>query len=104
MAAGVEGDLVRTGWQALAEADWDVAWSCFEQACELTETPEALDGLGRALHFQRNYPRAIEVTERAFSAYREQGRPVEAAVRARWLAFLHGTINSNMAVASGWMG
>jgi hypothetical protein len=28
---------------------------------------------------------------------------VEAADRARWLAFLHGTINSNMAVASGWM-
>ena len=28
---------------------------------------------------------------------------MEAADRARWLAFLHGSINGNMAVASGWM-
>ena len=28
---------------------------------------------------------------------------MEASDRARWLAFLHGAINANMAVASGWM-
>ena len=67
------------------------------------ETAETLDGFGRALHFLREYPRAIEVTERAFAAYRQEGRAVEAADRARWLAFLHGAINSNMAVARGWM-
>jgi DNA-binding NarL/FixJ family response regulator len=104
MIAAMEAEgLIRDGWKALAEADWDAARSCFERACELRETAETLDGLGRALHFQGNYPRAIEVTERAFAAYRREGMPVDAADRARWLAFLHGAINSNMAVAGGWM-
>ncbi len=103
MEAGAADDLVRRGWEALAAADWDVARSNFEQACGFGESVEALDGLGRALHFRGEYARAIELTERAFAAYRQLDRPVEAADRARWLAFLHGTINSNMAVASGWM-
>ncbi len=97
------GVLVRDGWKALAEADWDAARSCFERAGEFGETAETLDGLGRALHFQREYSCAIEVTERAFAAYRQDGRAVDAANCARWLAFLHGAINGNMAVASGWM-
>ena len=32
-----------------------------------------------------------------------RGRGVEAADRARWLAFLHGAVNGNMSVAGGWM-
>jgi tetratricopeptide (TPR) repeat protein len=103
MEAGVAEDLIRDGWKALAEADWDAARSCFESAGAFGETAETLDGLGRAFHFQGNYPRAIEVTERAFAAYRKEGMTVDAADRARWLAFLHGAINSNMAVAGGWM-
>lgn len=93
----------RTGWDALAAADWDAARTCFEQACAEDESAENLDGLGRALHFQGEYARAIELTERAFAAYRRADRAVEAADRARWLAFLHGAINANMAAASGWM-
>jgi DNA-binding NarL/FixJ family response regulator len=91
------------GWDALGSADWDGARSLFTQVCELGESAEALDGLSRALHFQGEYGAAIESTERAFAAYRQLNRVVEAADRARWLAFLHGAINGNMAVASGWM-
>jgi len=96
-------DLVRQGWRALAGDDWDVARSCFEHAGAFEETPETLDGLGRALHFLGEYPRAIAVTESAFAAYREEGKTIDAADRARWLAFMHGAINGNMAVAGGWM-
>ncbi len=103
MEAGAAESLIRDGWKALADADWDTARSCFERAGEFGETAEALDGLGRTLHFQGEFSRAIEVTERAFAAYREEGRAVEAADRARWLAFLHGAVNGNLAVASGWM-
>ena len=99
-----EPDLVRQGWDAVAAADWGAARDRFERACELEETAEALDGLGRARHFLGEYAPAIELTERAFVAYRRDGRHVEAANAARWLAFLHGAINCNMAVASGWMG
>jgi len=41
---------------------------CFEQAGELDESPEALDGLSQALHFQGEFDRAIELKERAFAS------------------------------------
>lgn len=103
MEAGNVEVRLRDGWEALADTDWDAARSYFERASESEETAETLDGLGRALHFQGDYPRAIEVTERAFAAYRKKGRIVEAADCARWLAFLHGAVKGNMTVASGWM-
>jgi DNA-binding NarL/FixJ family response regulator/tetratricopeptide (TPR) repeat protein len=96
-------ELVREGQDALERADWGRAQERFEAALEQEESAEALDGLGRALHFGGDYARAIELTERAFAAYHAQGRVEEAADRARWLAFLHGTVNANMAVAAGWM-
>jgi DNA-binding CsgD family transcriptional regulator len=97
-------DLVIEGRAALAAGDWDRARSCFERALDQRETAEALDGLGRALHFQAEYARAIELSERAFAAYRTRGMVVEAAHCARWLVFLHAAVNANIAAASGWMG
>jgi DNA-binding CsgD family transcriptional regulator len=97
-------ELVQDGQDAIARADWARARECFEAALEQdAQRPEALDGLGRALHFQAEYARAIDLTERAFAAYLRAGRGVEAADRARWLAFLHGAVNANMSAAGGWM-
>ena len=97
-------ELVQDGQAALAAAEWAHARECFKRALERdAQDPEALDGLGRALHFEGEYDRAIELTERAFAAYRSAGRDVEAADRARWLAFLHGVVNANMSAAGGWM-
>lgn len=98
------GDAVAEGREALAGAAWDTARVRFEQALAERESPEALDGLGRALHFLGRYDEAIELTEKACRAYAAAGRPVDAAGCARWVAFLHGTINGNFAVAGGWMG
>lgn len=95
--------LLHEGSDALAAADWETAHRCFERAGALEESAESLSGLGQALHFKREYPRAIEATERAFAAYRQRDMAVEAADCARLLAFLHGTVNGKMAVASGWM-
>lgn len=100
MQADAGGDLLRDGHAALAAADWNTARSCFERA---GDSAEALDGLSRALHFLGDYERSIELTERAFALYRNEGRDVEASVLARWLAFLHGGVRGNMAVGSGWM-
>src|SRR3954447_13335983 len=96
-------DLIRDGQDALARSNWGRARELFEQALRQQERAEALDGLGRALHFEGDYARAIELTERAFAAYHAEGRLEDAADRARWLAFLHGAVNANMAVAGGWM-
>jgi DNA-binding NarL/FixJ family response regulator/tetratricopeptide (TPR) repeat protein len=103
MAAENASELLRGGHEALAAADWERARSCFERAIQLEETAEALDGLSRAVHFQGDHAGAIELTERAFAAYRRLGKPVEAAELARWLAFLHGAGQGNMAAANGWM-
>ena len=89
MGGEARDDLMRRGRAALAEADWEAARSCFEAARGLGDTAEALDGLSQAVHFQGDYDRAIELKERAFAAYRRDGRRVEAAELARWLAFLH---------------
>lgn len=95
--------LVDTGRRALAAADWALARSCFEQACGLGGTAEALDGLSQAAHYQGAHAEAIVLKERAFAAYRRENRPTEAAEQARWLAFLYGAVHGNRAAAEGWM-
>ena len=96
-------ELVQDGQQALERAEWGRARTLFETALAGEERADALDGLGRALHFEGEYARAIAVTEQAFAAYSAEGRLEEAAERARWLAFLHGAVRANMAAAAGWM-
>ena len=103
MDADLASELVRSGREALARADWDGARSCFERARELAETAEVLDGLSEAAHFRGEHAEAIELKERAFAAYRRGDRPIEAAAAARWLAFLYGALHGNRAAASGWM-
>jgi DNA-binding CsgD family transcriptional regulator len=103
MAAPAADELVRSGREALAAADWERARDCFESALALGESAEVLDGLSQAVHFQGDHLRAIELKERAFAAYGSAGRRIEAAELARWLAFLHGSVHGNAAVASGWM-
>jgi DNA-binding NarL/FixJ family response regulator len=103
MGARARDDLLSSGRQALAEADWGRAQSCFEEALALGESAEALDGLSDALHWQGEHARATELKERAFAAYRRRGARVEASAAARWLAFLHGAVHGNMAAANGWI-
>jgi DNA-binding CsgD family transcriptional regulator len=102
MGAQTAAKLLRSGREALAAAEWETARSCFEQALETEESVEALDGLGDAVHWLGEYDRAIELKERAFVAYQRAGRPLEASGQARLLAFLHGAVRGNDAVANGW--
>jgi DNA-binding CsgD family transcriptional regulator len=95
--------LLGAGREALRAADWEAARSCFEQARELGETAEVLDGLSQAVHFLGDYDQAIELKERAFAGYRRGGKRAEAAEQGRWLAFLYGTVHGNIAAASGWL-
>jgi DNA-binding CsgD family transcriptional regulator len=103
MSVATAEELLRRGRDALAAADWERARAIFEQAAELGESAEVLDGLGEALHFKGDLPRAIEVKERAFALYEQRGLKAEAAELARWLAFLHVSVHGNVAAANGWM-
>jgi DNA-binding CsgD family transcriptional regulator len=103
VGADVASGLVRRGRDALAAADWALARSYFEEAIERHETADALDGLGHAAHFEGAHAEAIEFKERAFAAYRREGRRAQAAEQSRWLAFLYGAVHGNAAAANGWM-
>ena len=103
MAEAAVDELLQEGRAALAAADWVRARERFERASQLGETPEALDGLSQALHFEGEYARAIELKERAFTEYHRLGRHDDAAHLARWLAFLYACVHGNIAVANGWM-
>jgi DNA-binding NarL/FixJ family response regulator len=103
MGAAAPDDPLTRGREALAAGDWDGARSYFEQARELGETAEILDGLSRAAHFQGEHVAAIELKERAFAASLREDKLPEAAEAARWLAFLYGAVHGNGAAANGWM-
>jgi tetratricopeptide (TPR) repeat protein len=104
MSSEAVDELLHSGSEALAAADWERARSCFERAAnEHGESAEVLDGLSQAVHFLGDHTRAIELKERAFAAYRRLGKRVEAAELARWLAFLHGSVHGNVAAANGWL-
>jgi tetratricopeptide (TPR) repeat protein len=103
MGAATADELLRLGREALAARDWEGARAIFEQAAELGESAEVLDGLGEALQFGGEHARAIGLKERAFAEYERRGLRAEAAELARWLAFLYVSVHGNMAAANGWM-
>ena len=96
-------DLLCAGAQALRSGDWQRARASYAAAGAHGTSAEVLDGLSRAAHFAGEYDEAIALKERAFAEYRRRGDSPAAAEVARWLAFLHGMVRGNMAVAGGWM-
>jgi tetratricopeptide (TPR) repeat protein len=96
-------DLLSSGSEALAEADWQRARTCFEMALELGQSVEALEGLARALQWLGEYDDAVRARERAFTACTRRGMPLKASDHARALAFLHAAVYGNEAAASGWV-
>ena len=103
MGVATADELLRLGREALGDADWERARAVYEQAAELGETAEVLDGLGEAMQFGGEHGRAIELKERACAEYERRGLRAEAAELARWLAFLHVSVRGNVAAANGWM-
>lgn len=95
--------LLTSGRQALGAFDWARAEACFQQACDLEETPEALDGLGQALYFQGRYAEALTLRERAYAGHRRQGDRQQAAAIALQLAQLHALIYDNGTALGGWL-
>jgi ATP/maltotriose-dependent transcriptional regulator MalT len=99
----VAGDSLATGHECLATGDWPGARAAFEEAVEATQSPEALDGLGRALWWLREEHDAIVARERAYSGFRRDGELARAARIALWLSREYGLVFANDAAARGWL-
>ena len=91
------------GHQALAHADWEAARTAFEAALEAEETPEAHDGLGRALWWLRDVDAAIGHRERAYADFRRRDDLDRALRIALWLATEYLEAVGNEPASRGWL-
>lgn len=104
MLAGMTPDTdVERGSAALRACDWEAARAAFERAVAVAPTPDALHGLGQALYWLADYPRALATLADAYAAHRREGSRRVAGRIATQLALLHGVIDGNGAAVSGWM-
>ena len=91
------------GYEALASGNWVVARDAFRSALETADSPEALDGLGRALWWLREEREAVVCRERAYAGFRRDGELARAARIALWLSREYSLAFGNDAVAGGWL-
>ncbi len=75
----------------------------FQEATDLTDSPEALDGLGRALWWLRDERGAVVHRERAYAGFRRDGELARAARIALWLSREYLLAFDNDAASRGWL-
>jgi DNA-binding CsgD family transcriptional regulator len=102
LVAPAEDGLAR-GYEALASGDWEGARDAFTRALADVESPEALDGLSRALWWLREEREAVVYRERAYAGFRRDGDLARAARIALWLSREYGLAFGNDAAAGGWL-
>jgi DNA-binding CsgD family transcriptional regulator len=103
MGAAESGVALARGYEALAAGDWEAARSAFRSAPGAEEDPEALDGLGRALWWLREWEQAVVHRERAYSGFRRLGQLRRAARIALWLSREYALVWGNQPAANGWL-
>jgi DNA-binding CsgD family transcriptional regulator len=96
-------DQLANGYEALATGDWSGARAAFASALTASESPEALDGLGRALWWLREERDSVVYRERAYAGFRRDGELARAARIALWLSREYALAFGNEAAAGGWL-
>jgi LuxR family transcriptional regulator, maltose regulon positive regulatory protein len=94
-------DRLGAGRAALARGKWALARAEFQRALAERESPEALEGLGRACWWLDEVGASSGFRERAYRLYREGGDVRGAARLAVQLARL-AAVRGERAVFSGW--
>jgi ATP/maltotriose-dependent transcriptional regulator MalT len=103
VTATVTQDALARGHEALAAGLWDDARAAFQEALERTDSPEALDGLGRALWWLRDEREAVVHRERAYAGFRRDGELARAARIALWLSREYALAFDNDSASRGWL-
>ncbi len=103
MTTAVAEVALARGHEALASGNWDDARGAFQEALDSTDSPEALDGLGRALWWLRDERGAVVHRERAYAGFRRDGELARAARIALWLSREYGLAFDNDAASRGWL-
>ena len=95
-------DRLEEGSRALESGRFDAARQAFEAALEAEETPDARDGLGRALWFLGSIEEGIDARQRAFEGFAQSRRCEEAARTAVWVSHQYALAGRTSA-ARGWL-
>jgi DNA-binding NarL/FixJ family response regulator len=98
-----QSDLINTGREALNRGAWQEARASFEAALALSETPEALEGLGVAAMCLDDAATVFDARERAYRLYRERSDRRAAARVATWLAWNYKDFRGEEAIMNGWL-
>ena len=96
-------DVLTVGERALASGDWEAARNAFRESLEAEGTPEAHDGLGRALWWLGDVDGALHHREAAYAALRREGQAARAARIALWVAREYAEALGNEPAAGGWV-
>jgi LuxR family maltose regulon positive regulatory protein len=96
-------DSVAAAEAALERGAWEEAFAEFERAIVAGAGPEAIEGLATAAWFLDDVPVVFDARERAYAAYREAGRPTDAARVAIALAWDYRIFRGETAVGDGWL-
>ncbi len=94
---------LEVGHEALLRGDWAEARAAFEEAAAIDGSPDALDGLGRALWWLRDGEGAIVARERAYAGFRREGELARAARIALWLSREYALVYENHSASRGWL-
>jgi class 3 adenylate cyclase len=96
--------LLKSAREAVAAHLWQEALEGFLAAEAVSGlSPEDLEALSEAAFWSGNALPALDARQRAYSAYVDQGRSIEAASAALVTCTLY-FMNGDTAVASGWLG
>ena len=96
-------DHLAQGQEALLSSRWVEARDAFEASLADSASPDAMDGLGRALWWIGETGEALATRAQAYTAYRKAGRVDEAARVAIWLGLEHAASPGHEAIAGGWL-
>ena len=102
METARRASLIEAGEEALRTGHWETARASFEAALADHESPEAEEGLGRALWWLQDVGGSIHHHERAYVRFRERGEAERAAAVAIWLAREYAAAYGNAAASGGW--
>jgi len=91
------------GDDALSRGAWAEARQAFNEALEIRELPEALEGLGLAAWWLDLADLVFDSRERAYRLYLASGKRAQAAQVAVWLAWDYWAFRGESAVANGWL-
>jgi DNA-binding CsgD family transcriptional regulator len=96
-------ESVAKGYEALASGKWERAREAFQRSLTIADSPEALDGVGRALWWLREVRDAVVYRERAYAGFRRDGELARASRIALWLSREYALAFGNHAAAGGWL-